>query len=132
MEYVLIEVATVFAPWVSSWWLISLIALSLVIVWTIAYLALKTEGIVAFVGAGIIGSCLAAVLWAIPIFESSDYISDAEAQRVSAEIEEATGQELSVEQVRSMQDKNFVEGVNYDMLRSSDNELVFKVEVEVE
>lgn len=127
-DIVLIEVATAFPEWVFSWWHIGIPVLLAILVWALMFWI--TESILRTIGPSLFITTIIASLWVFTwaLFVNS-YIPDDEAERVAAEISEVTGEDVSVEQVRDMQDGDYVPGVNYDRLTDSDGGLVFKVEV---
>lgn len=128
-DFVLIEVATGFAPWVFSWWHIGLFVLGLVLCVLLGIWVYRGFGTLdSLIGSSLLLMCVVVGAGMVSVTLGSDYISDEEAQRVSDEIHEVTGSDVSTEEVHDMQKEKYVPGVNYEVLEDSEGEIVFKVE----
>lgn len=134
IDTVLIEVSTSLPEGLFSWWHLGIIAVMVIIVWVAVWLLFdKEENTIGdALGLGIAFTMAALLVWVFLSFVAfgvDKVIPDDEATRVATEISEVTGVEVSAEEVRSMEDGDYVPGVNYDTLTDSDGGLVLKVEV---
>lgn len=129
-DTVLIEVATAFPEWLFSLGHFAVLAGPILFILITSVFRYDN----AREGAGPIAwfSFFAVLAWLFltaVAFGGDMVVPEPEAERVAAEISEVTGVPVTAEQVQTMQDGDYVPGVNYDRLTDSDGELVLKVEV---
>ena len=129
-DIVLIEVATAFPEWLFS--LGHFAVLAGLILFILITAVFRFDSVRESSGFIIGFSFLAVLGWFFVTsvaYGGDMVVPKPEAERVAAEISEVTGVPVTTEQVQTMQDGDYVPGVNYDRLTDSDGGLVLMVEV---
>lgn len=133
MGYEIIEFYTSVPEWMVSWWMIALV-IALVAL-TIGFF---TWGAVSdyrdrepwIFGAIVFPLILVGLYVSVCVMVGDRNLTDAEADRVSVEVSEATGVEVGTSEVEDMMNGNYVPGVNYVKMTDVNGKDYFKVEVE--
>lgn len=134
VDTVLIEVTTALPEWIFSWGHFAVLAGFILFVLIASAFLFDTEydSVGTIAGSIIWLSFLATLMWvvlSVAAYGGDRVVPEPEAERVAAEISEATGVPVTAEQVQDMEDGDYVPGVNYDRLTDSEGKLVLKVEV---
>lgn len=133
MNYELIEYATSTPEWVTEGWVIAIFAV--VAVFVAVFCIAKAvdswgEDRALYIFGAIAGPIFIVIIYGVVYALSSDaHVSHEEKARVAVEVSEVTGQDVSVSEVESMLDGDFVPKVNYDRMTDSNGDSFLKVEV---
>lgn len=132
MGYVLIEYATSAPEWITSWWMIGIVIVVVALVLGHTIESARTSPPIHrqmddFIG--VVTSLAFVGIYLAAVFSmGAEWVPENEKERVAIEVSQATGQDVSSDEVADMLGGDYVPGVNYDTL-SSDSGKFFKVEV---
>lgn len=133
MGYEIIEFYTSVPEWMVSWWMIALvIALVALTIGFFTWGAVNDYRDRApwIFGAIVFPIILVGLYVSMCVMFGDRNLTDAEVDRVSVEVSEATGVEVGTSEVEDMMNGNYVPGVNYVKMTDVNGKDYFKVEVE--